>query len=264
MNAQAREKLRRRIDLYGPFATIAVMLIAWELASQLRFVTPFLLPAVSSVLARIAHDLVSGKLLIDIALTLYRTIAGFGLAAIVGVTLGLLIARVNAVRWFFDPIISAGLPMPKIALMPIFMLWFGLFDASKILMVAFSAVFQIAIASWWAARSVEKELLWSARSLGASERQILYEVVLPAAAPQIFTGLQVAFPLCLIVALVTEMLMGGEGIGDTMLQNARYVDSPGLFAGIVIIGAVGYVCIALLEAIRRRLLGWQHAGGAAV
>lgn len=259
MTPQARELWRMRIDRYGPVVTILVLLLAWEAASQARLVTPFLLPAVSTVLARIGKDFMSGKLGIDIGLTLYRTLAGFGLAAVLGILLGLLIARIKGVRWFLDPVVSAGLPMPKIALMPIFMLWFGLFDASKIAMVAFSAVFQIIIATWWAAQSVEKELVWSARSLGASERQILHEVVLPAAAPQIFTGLQVAFPLCLIVTLVTEMLMGGEGIGDTMLQNARYVDSPGLFAGIFMIGAVGYVCIALLEVLRRRVLAWHTA-----
>ncbi|MBM3607444.1 MAG: ABC transporter permease [Alphaproteobacteria bacterium] len=261
-SAVQSEIWRRRVDFWGPFVTIAILLAIWEAASQMRLVTPFLLPAVSTVLARIATDFASGKLLIDVGMTLYRTLAGFGIAAICGVILGLLIARVAGLRWFFDPVVSAGLPIPKIALMPVFMLWFGLFDASKIAMVVFSAIFQIIIATWWAAHSVEKELVWSARSLGASERQILFEVTLPAAAPQIFTGLQVAFPLCLIVTLVTEMLMGGEGIGDTMLQNARYVDSPGLFAGIFIIGAVGYICIALLEWLRRRLLGWQAAGGA--
>ncbi len=261
MNRLDREILRQRVDRFGPFVTIAIVLLVWESASYLKLVTPFLLPAVSTVLARIWQDLVAGKLLVDVGLTLYRTLAGFGLAAVFGILLGLLIARVNWVRWFFDPIVSAGLPMPKIALMPIFMLWFGLFDASKILMVAFSAIFQIIVVTWWAARSVEKELLWSARSLGANERQILHEVVLPAAAPQIFTGLQVAFPLCLIVTLVTEMLMGGEGVGDTMLQNARYVDSPGLFAGIFIIGAVGYACIATLELLRRQILAWHVSGG---
>ena len=205
---------------------------------------------------------VSGRLLLDVALTLYRAFAGFGIAAVVGVALGLLITRFVAVRWFFDPIVSFALPMPKIALMPVFMLWFGLFDMSKILMVAFSLSFQIIISTWSAAHGVEKELVWSARSLGASDRSTLWEVILPAALPQILTGLQVALPLALIVALVTEMIMGGGGLGDTMLQSARYVDSPGVFAGIVEIGIVGYGCIAAMALIRKRLLAWHQESGA--
>jgi ABC-type nitrate/sulfonate/bicarbonate transport system permease component len=195
---------------------------------------------------------------LDIVITLYRAFAAFALAAAIGVTLGLLMARLAAVRWFFDPLVSIGLPMPKLALLPIFMLWFGLFDLSKILMVAFSASFQIIIATWAATHSVEKELIWSARSLGASDRQTLWEVILPAALPQILTGLQIALPICLIVILVTEMIMGGGGLGDTMLQSARYVDSPGVFAGIVEIGFVGYFCIKGMELLRRRLLTWHQ------
>ena len=252
------ERWRYLLDAIGPFVTIAAILIAWEVLARQQIVMPFLLPAMSVVVARVFEDLISGSLLYDTVVTLYRAFAAFAIAAVVGITLGLLIARIAAVRWFFDPLLSIGLPMPKLALLPIFMLWFGLFDMSKILMVAFSASFQIIIATWAATQSVEKELVWSARSLGASDRQTLWEVVLPAALPQILTGLQIALPICLIVALVTEMIMGGGGLGDTMLQSARYVDSPGVFAGIVEIGFVGYFCIKGMELLRRRLLAWHQ------
>jgi ABC-type nitrate/sulfonate/bicarbonate transport system permease component len=252
------ERLRHMLDALGPFVTIGAILIAWEVLARQQIVMAFLLPAMSVVAARIVEDLTSGQLLYDTAVTLFRAFAAFALAAAVGVTLGLLIARIAIVRWFFDPLISIGLPMPKLALLPIFMLWFGLFDLSKILMIAFSASFQIIIATWAATQNVEKELVWSARSLGASDRQTLWEVVLPAALPQILTGLQIALPICLIVALVTEMIMGGGGLGDTMLQSARYVDSPGVFAGIVEIGFVGYFCIKGMEVLRRRLLAWHQ------
>lgn len=241
----------------GPFVTIAVVLIAWEAAARNGLVIKFLLPPVSDVVARIGTDIASGKLLYDVATTLYRALAGFALAVVFGVSLGILIVRNGGVRWFFDPLVSIGLPMPKIALLPVFVIWFGLFDLSKILMVAFSAVFQIVIASWAAARSVEKELIWSAQSLGASKGQVLREVILPGAAPQILTGLQVALPICLIVVLVTEMTMGGRGLGDSMLKSARYVDSVGVFAGIVEIGLLGFAVIKVMERMRRWLLRWH-------
>jgi ABC-type nitrate/sulfonate/bicarbonate transport system permease component len=202
---------RQAFERFGPYVTISLLLIAWELASRLGLVIPFLLPPLSVVITRIATDFMSGQLPLDIAITLYRTLTAFALSVIVGVTIGIVISRNATMRWFFDPLISIGLPMPKIALLPVFMLWFGLFDLSKILMVAFSASFQIIIATWSATQSIEKELIWSARSLGASRRDILREVILPAAMPQILTGLQIAMPICLIVVLITEMIMGGQG-----------------------------------------------------
>ncbi len=250
--------LRGGFERVGPFVTVGGLLIAWELAARFELVIAFLLPPLSVVLARIATDFVSGQLPLDIGITLYRTLTAFALAAVGGVTLGILISRIGSIRWFFDPLISIGLPMPKIALLPIFMLWFGLFDLSKILMVAFSASFQIVITTWAATQSIEKELIWSAQSLGANRREILREVILPAAMPQILTGLQIAMPICLIVVLITEMIMGGQGLGDSMLRSARYVDSPGVFAGIVEIGIVGFCVIKTMEFLRKRLLRWHQ------
>jgi len=96
-----------------------------------------------------------------------------------------------------------------------------------------------------------------ARNMGASGRRILYEIVLPAALPQIMTGLQVAFPLSLIVAIVAEMLMGGYGLGGAMMQSSRFADSPGVFAGIIEIAAVGFVLVKAMAMVRRRLLLWH-------
>ncbi len=256
--ASFSDAFRRMRDALGPYFSVGVILITWELIAQFELVIPFLLPALSVVLMRVFADTISGQLPFDIAITLYRTLVAFALAGVTGVTLGILIARISLIRWFFDPLVSIGLPMPKIALLPIFMLWFGLFDLSKILMVAFSASFQIVVATWSATLGVEKELIWSARSLGATDREILWQVILPASLPQILTGLQIAMPICLIVILVTEMVMGGQGLGDSMLRSARYVDSPGVFAGIVEIGLVGICVIHTMEYLRRRLLVWHH------
>jgi taurine transport system permease protein len=209
------------------------------------------------VVARLATDVVSGDLLLGVGLTLYRALAGFALAAIAGVAIGILIARLPLARWFFDPLVSIGLPMPKIAFLPIFILWFGVFDQSKILMAAFSAVFPVIVASWAAAEGVERVMLWSALSLGAGRRHLLWEIALPAALPQIFTGLQVALPISLIVEIVSEMAMGGEGIGGTIITEMRFADSPGVFSGIIAIAIVGSILVKAMELIRRRLLVWH-------
>ena len=106
--------------------------------------------------------------------------------------------------------------------------------------------------------SVERELIWSARNMGASDRELMWQVLLPASLPQILTGLQVALPLCLIVAVVAEMAMGGYGLGGAMNTASRFADSRGVFAGIVEIAAVGYCLIKLMAILRRRLLLWHQ------
>ena len=255
---ESRPALARLFDTFAPYVIIGTLLIAWEVAAQNKLVIPFLLPPLSVVLDRIATDLMSGALAYNVGITLYRTLCGFALAAVAGVIIGVLMTRKPSVRWFFDPLVSIGLPMPKIALLPVFMLWFGLFDTSKILMVGFSACFQIIITTWHGTQGVDKELIWSARSLGAKDREVLWEVIIPGAMPQILTGLQIAMPVCLIVVLVTEMQMGGRGLGDAMLVAARYAQTPGVFAGIIEIGVVGFCVIKTMEYLRKRLLVWHQ------
>ncbi len=239
------------------WVSIVALLAAWEIFARAHVVSEFLLPPFSTVVARLASDLQSGDLLVGIGLTLYRALAGFALAALAGIAIGILIARLPLARWFFDPLVSIGLPMPKIAFLPVFVLWFGVFDTSKILMSAFSAVFPVIVAAWAAAEGVERVMLWSALSLGAGRRQLLWEIALPAALPQIFTGLQVALPISLIVEIVSEMAMGGEGLGGSIIMQMRFADSPGVFAGIVAIAVVGAALVKAMELIRRRLLVWH-------
>jgi ABC-type nitrate/sulfonate/bicarbonate transport system permease component len=238
--------------------TLILILAAWEGFARAGIVSAFLLPPLSVVLERVWDDAVSGDLAINLAQTLYRMAVGFAISAVLGVVLGILIARSRATRWFFDPIISVAFPMPKIAFLPVFMLWFGLYDASKITMIVFSAIFPVVTATVTSTSGVEKELLWSARSLGASERRLLWEIILPAALPQILTGLQVALPVSMIVAVVTEILMGGAGIGGAMIQASRFADSPGVFAGIIEIAVAGYCFVKGISWARRRLLVWHQ------
>ena len=206
INSQWRRKLLRS-------SSVILLAVAWEWGARMHFVSDFLLPSLSSVLVRLFDDLVSGDLLIGLGLTLVRTFAGFSMAAVAGVVIGVTIARFRLVRWFFDPVVSVGNPCPKIAFLPIFILWFGVFDWSKIAMVAFSSVFPVVVATWAATENVDKYLIWSAQSLGVSRRALLWQIVLPSAMPEVFTGLQIALPISLIVVIICEMTMGGEGLG---------------------------------------------------
>jgi ABC-type nitrate/sulfonate/bicarbonate transport system permease component len=252
----------RRFDAAFRFGaglfSILLMLLAWELFARSGKVTPFMLPRFSVVLAYIYKDAMSGVLWINLGLTLFRALTGFVIATIFGIALAVAMARSKIARWFFDPVISVGFPMPKIAFLPIIILWLGVYDVSKISMVVFDGIFPVVTATLAGITAVEKELLWSARNMGANERQIMWQIVLPAAAPQIITGLQVALPISLIVTIIAEMVMGGYGLGGAMMGASRFANSPGVFAGIVEIAVVGYALIKAMAFARRRLLVWHQ------
>jgi len=238
--------------------SVVALAVAWEWFARSGAVTPFMLPRLSLVLERIWSDLLSGELGLNAGLTMYRALLGFLIATVIGIGLGTAISRGRLAHWFFDPIISVGFPMPKIAFLPVIMLWLGVYDRTKICMVVIEAVFPVITATVIGIRGVERELIWSARNMGAGEREILWQIAFPAALPQIFTGLQVALPIALIVATVTEMLMGGYGLGGNMMTAWRFADSRGVFAGIVEIAAVGYVLVKGMAIVRRRLLIWHQ------
>jgi ABC-type nitrate/sulfonate/bicarbonate transport system permease component len=238
--------------------SILVLLIAWEVFARGGKVTAFMLPPFSAVAERIYADAISGALWRNLSVTMVRAMAGFFIAAAGGIALGAAMARNTVMRWFFDPIISVGFPMPKIAFLPIIILWLGVYDVSKICIVVFDAIFPVVTATLAGIASVDKELIWSGRNMGASERELMWQITLPAALPQILTGLQVALPIALIVAIIAEMAMGGYGLGGAMMSASRFADSRGVFAGIVEIAIVGYALMKAMAVIRRRLLAWHE------
>jgi len=254
----------RRFDsafaLSGHWIGVILILIAWEVFARSGRVSPFLLPAFSTVLARIGADAMAGPLFLNIGLTLYRAFLGFAIAGLIGLALGVGMARSRAIAWFFDPVISIGFPMPKITFLPVIILWLGVYDVSKVTMIVLDAVFPIVTATIAGIRGIDHQLIWSARNMGARERHLIFHVLLPGALPQILTGFQVALPIALIVAIVTEMAMGGYGLGGAMIDAWRLAESPKLFAGIVEISIIGYLLVRGMALLRRRLLHWHSEG----
>ncbi len=236
---------------------VLVLLAIWAAATSLHMIKPFLLPSPFAVAGRLWTEVTDGTFELNASLTLMRALVGFGLACLIGLPVGMLIARDRRVRWFCEPLISVGFPMPKIAFLPVFMLWFGVYDLSKIIMVSFAAIFTVIVAAEAGTRGVDRLMVWSARAMGCSERALFYDVILPAAMPQFLTGLQIALPVSLITAVAAEMLMGGAGLGGAMLSAGNYADSVGVFAGIVETSVVGLLAVAGMSWLRRRLLRWH-------
>jgi ABC-type nitrate/sulfonate/bicarbonate transport system permease component len=169
---------------------IFLVLIVWELSTRLGLVDPFFLPSLSSVLRALVRN--ADLLAVDALFTLWRAFAGLVIGATAGLVIGTLMATSRYVNDFFDPLIGAIFPMPKLALFPLLMTVLGLGEASKIALIALSAFFPVVINTYGGMRGVDKFLIWNAQTKGANQLQILTRVMLPAALPFIFAGLRVA------------------------------------------------------------------------
>jgi ABC-type nitrate/sulfonate/bicarbonate transport system permease component len=238
--------------------SVVVILVAWEGAARAKLVPELFLPSVSAVLIALRIGIADGTLPIDLGVSLYRAFAGLLLASVVGVAAGIAMARSALTRWFLEPLIGVAFPAPKIAFLPIFILWFGIDHMSKILLVAFSSVFPIVIATYGAAISVNRLLIWSSLSLGSSRPMIMWKVILPACYPRIFAAFRVAVPVALITAFTAEMVAGGGGMGATLMYAQRFFESPTVFAYIVTMLAVGLVFDKAMLAIRDRFPSWSE------
>jgi ABC-type nitrate/sulfonate/bicarbonate transport system permease component len=258
LDAPAPPLMQRLLWGFARIFSVLALLVAWEALARSGTFTPFVLPSLSSVIERIFADATSGELFINTGLTVYRAMVGFLISMMFGILIGMAMSRNVIASWFFDPIVSVGFPMPKIAFLPVVILWLGVYDVSKITIIVIDAIFPVIAATLISIRGVERELIWSARNMGASDRELMWQIILPAALPQILTGLQVALPISMIVAVIAEMLMGGYGLGGAMMTASRFADSRGVFAGIVEIAIVGYVLIKAMSLLRHRLLIWHQ------
>jgi ABC-type nitrate/sulfonate/bicarbonate transport system permease component len=175
--------------------SVLLFFAIWEATARAHLAPPILLPPFTVVAAQLVRVIADGSLLADLILSLYRAFAGLASAAASGVLIGMLMARSRTVHWLMDPIVALGFPSPKIAFLPVFILWFGIESLSKILLVAFACVLPIIIGTYSAARAVNRVLLWSAFSLGTTQQDLLTRVVLPACYPRIFVTLRIALPV---------------------------------------------------------------------
>jgi ABC-type nitrate/sulfonate/bicarbonate transport system permease component len=254
-NALTVRKILRGIGALYPLALIA---IAWEGIAQLGLIRGIFLPRLSTVIALIPKLAAGGELIQPLLISLYRAASGLVLALLVGVTLGFVMARNRAVRFLMDPLVSFGFSSPKIAFLPIFILWFGIDHLSKILLVALTSVFPFIVSAYEGARNVTTNQLWAARAMGTSNTSLLRRIVLPASLPSLMSGLRVAIPYALMTAFTAEMIAGGGGLGGALVLAQRYFETPTVFAYILIMLATGYVLDIAFIWARRSVLHWHE------
>jgi len=237
---------------------ILVVLLIWEFSVKSGLVQLFFFPAVSDVLVQFWKSMVSGEIPQHFVATIRRMVIGFGLGAGAGVLVGLALGLSVPLRTFFYPIVAAVYPLPKIALLSIFLVIFGIGDPPIIAAVTLSAFFPVLLNTLTGLRTVDPVLIRAARDLGASRLQITFKVVLFAALPMIFAGFRQSSAVSLIVVVAVEMYIGQSGAGYLLSWATEFFKINLLYANILAIGIFGILLFKLVDLIEYLVLPWAR------
>lgn len=237
------------------FACIGLLAI-WQVASLALKSDSF--PTAIEAIRAIPDILGDKESLINILASLRRMAVGFGIAVLLSIPLGLLMGRSRAVAAFFNPLLMVIYPVPKAALMPIIMLWLGVGDITKTLVIFLGVSLPVIYHSFEGAKAVEEKMLWSGAAMGLSPLQRLVRIVLPAALPEILTGCRTGLVLALITMITSEMIARQSGAGNILFNALDMGQYDTVYAMIIIVGAMGICLDAVFERVRARLVQWSE------
>ncbi len=237
---------------------LLIVLAAWQLASSTGLLPRSLMPSFIEVATALGGLLRTGEIFFPHTVTsLTRASAGFAIAVAAGVSLGILMARVRRVQLAVEPILVLIYPVPKPALIPLFMIWLGIGDFSKIAVIALACLVPIVISTFNGARSVDPVLLWSARARGTTERRILWRVVLPCALPQIAAGVRTAIAIAIIVLVSSEFIASESGLGYLIFSYGGVGAEDAMLAVVLYLAVLGYLLDRLYVAGLRKWMAWH-------
>lgn len=235
------------------------LLVGWQVLGSAGYI-PRYVSTPSAVIGALVELSSDGELWTALGVSILRAGAGFALGAASGLLAGLAAGLLPPVRNFFDPIVSFLFSVPKIAFLPVFLLLLGIGNASKIAIIAFSCFFPVFIAARHAILSVDKLIIWSARNMGASQTTLFFRVLVPAAAPQLFTGLRIGLAHAFVVLFAAELIGSHAGLGTLIKEGEDAARFDLMFAGIFCFGAIGFIADRILMAVRKATLRGQTLG----
>jgi len=240
-----------------PFVLIVLVLAAWEAAARSGLWNRLVFPSLVNIGREFGLFFIRPDAWEQIWTSLYRAFGGFGLAAAVGVLLGMIMGRSKIVAELLDPLFSGTYAVPKLALFPIFIFVFGIGSLSKVALIFLECLYPIVIMTYHGAKSVNRVWIWSAENMGATRWQILRRVVIPATTPYIFAGFRVAVPVAMIVVVITEMISSADGLGYLVIYSLSSLKTDRMLAVVVVIAFIGYALDKLLVLARNRLIYWE-------
>ena len=253
----AKQAERRRQRVLGIASPIAFLLV-WEAVVRLGWLDARFVPPPSAVIVRFFDLVQSGELWKDVSITLFRVAAGYTLGVVPGIAIGLLMAMFKPLRYVLDPLVAAIFPIPKIALMPLLLLAFGIGEMSKIVLVAIATFFPVLISTYAGAANIENIYIDAAKNFGAGSGMMFREVIFFGALPQIFAGLRLAMGTSFLVIVAAEFVSADTGIGQLIWSSWQVLQVDRMFVGIALIGVLGVLSTSILQEIELRLLPWRQ------
>ena len=233
------------------------LLVLWELAFVMGWVNPVLLPGPIEVARAFWNLIASGELGKQLSASLYRIAIGWILGATAGVALGVAIGLSTVARSIGIPGVSALFPIPKIAIMPILILWLGIGETSKVATIALGVFFPVAVATFGAIDNVPRNLVRMAQSFNVPFAHIVWKVLLPGALPGILSGFRISASIALLLVVAAEMIGADRGIGAFLIQAGNLMQTDQLLAGVTVLSMLGLLIGTGLSWCERRLLAWR-------
>jgi NitT/TauT family transport system permease protein len=236
------ENGQRARSLLRAAITLGAAALVYELLARSGYFAAALLPTLPTIAKTLVASIADGSMIEHAIYTLYRVMFGFGLAVVVGIPLGILMARFRAVENFFLPLVSALMPIPSFALVPLFMLWFGIGNLTTILIVFYAATFPMLFNTWSGVRSVNPIWLRAAGCMGADEHSLFWKVIIPGASPFIITGMRQSFLRAWIAVVGAEMIAASDwGLGWVIFDAKEFLNTDTMLAALIVIGGIGFL-----------------------
>ena len=245
-------------DRLLPFIGPVVLFIAWDLVVRLGFIKPILLPTPADTIAALITGLAGGPLLTDFAMTVWRTLQAFAIAALIGVPLGVLLGSNEKAYRSVEFLIDFFRSTPSSALIPLFLLIFGVSDINKIAIAAFGALLIVVFNSAYGVINARKQRVMAAKVMGASRWQIFKDVLVWESLQPSFVGLRSAVSMALVIVIVAEMFIGSDnGLGHRIIDAQQVLNVKSMYAAILAAGALGYALNILFLVAERRIVHWS-------
>lgn len=243
-----------------PAVVFAIALIGlWQLAAELKLINPIFFPSPGRTFGELYMQVTSGRLWQPLGATALRMLYGWALACILGIALGAAIGTSRLAREYLEPLLDFLRPLPASAIIPVAILFLGLSNVMSTAVIAFGSLWPVLLAAVHGFKSTEPQLVELCETLEMRRSEVLAKVALPGALPDILSGVRVSLAIALILAVVTEMQASLPGLGQNILLAQRSFRSPELYAGIVVLGIIGFAVNHGLLVAERRLLRWRAA-----
>ena len=240
------------------YLPLLLLAIGWELAARLELVSTTALPPLSEVIVAWIDMIKTGELVTNGLASLYRAGAGLALSIAIGGVLGIAMAWSKPVNVLVAPIVEMFYPLPKSALIPVTVIWFGFGDGSKILLIFLGCMLPVTIGAFNGARSSEQVLVWSARSMGAHKLRMLWDVVVPSAMPELLNGIRTALALSFILLVSSELIVAQKGFGYLIGNLGANGSYDAMYAVVLTVAFLGFAADRIYLLVLKRTLAWRE------